>query len=279
MDYAAAMHAQEENLKSDAPMEFVIWTQTEGMEVTADNPGTAEECAVLPLCGRSDLLFPGYAVLDTQMQDVCLISSALSAKLFGGKDTKGLVTEASGRQMEILDVIESEEIFLVLEASEQEDCSFDRAAVRCTSEEMAKTAEAFRKLTGEWKQLDYRIPVWIAQAACLTVPFMLWIYLLYLIKKTEKTSLLWYLLLAGGLILLVLQIQIPPDMIPAKWSDFDFWREYWENLCTSWKILYRSEKKIPDLPLMTGFIKTLKWTAIAAGGTLFGMRQFGTGYF
>ena len=124
---------QEENRKRDAPLEFVNWTQMDGLLVSASGLGTVEECDVLLPCGRSDLLFPGYAVLDMETQNSCLISSALSGRLFGGENTSGLIVEVQNRKLEVLDVIDSGEAFLVYEEGEKDTTSFDRASVECAS--------------------------------------------------------------------------------------------------------------------------------------------------
>ena len=81
LDYAGARSVWEENQKREHPLEYVNWTQTDGVQVSAPGLGTAEECSALFLCGRSDLLFPGYAVLDAESRYGCLLSSALSGKL------------------------------------------------------------------------------------------------------------------------------------------------------------------------------------------------------
>ena len=235
---------QEENRKRDAPLEFVNWTQMDGLLVSASGLGTVEECDVLLPCGRSDLLFPGYAVLDMETQNSCLISSALSGRLFGGENTSGLIVEVQNRKLEVLDVIDSGEAFLVYEAGEKDTTSFDRATVECASGEFSKAAGSYQQLCGEWNRMETRIFVWTAQAACILVPGILWIYLFYLIKKYAKEKnvcriekIIWklflYLLLVGGIIFLLQKIHIPEDMIPSKWSVPDFWMEYGKKLSAS----------------------------------------------
>ena len=83
-----------------------------------------------------------------------------------------------------------------------------------------------------------------------------------------------YLLLAGGILLLIQWIRIPEDMIPAKWSDFEFWSEYGKRLGTACQALIRSEKKIPDLPVMGEFVRALLWAAGAVAGEAVFLRGF-----
>lgn len=319
MDCAGARSAQEQNLKREVPLEFVNWTQAEGLQVSSPDLGTMESCGALLLCGRSDLLFPGYAVLNLEEQDLCLISSTLSEKLFGGADTYGLMVEVQGREMKVLDVIDSEEEFVVYEAGEYDDCLLDRAAVRCIPGEFGKTEEGYRQLCGEWERIEDRVLVWITQGVCVLVPFVLWIYLIWYCRcmprnaeKAERTSfggkkgdagraecvydgepcgytgrtdrlsaggmrgydryekMIWYilsyLLLAGGILLLFRRFQIPEDMIPTRWSDFEFWTEYGKRLGESCRVLIRSEKRIPDIPMLEEFARTLQWAAGAVVG-------------
>ena len=277
LDYAGAKSAWEENQKRDHPLEYVNWTQADGGQVSAPALGTSEECDALILCGRSDLLFPGYAVLDAEAQYGCLLSSALSGKLFGGKDTQGLMVEIQGRKLEVLDVVDSEEVFLVYEAGEQDLCTFDRAAVNCVSGEIGKTEERYQQLCGSWERMESRVLVWITQGVCSLIPCILWIFLMRYcaemsrmeradrVEKRIWRSLL-YLLLAGGVLLLIKMVRIPEDMIPAKWSDFDFWMEYGKRLGAACQVLLRSEKRIPDIPMMKEFAGALQWAAAAVAG-------------
>lgn len=140
--------------------------------------------------------------------------------------------------------------------------------------------------------LDYqesRVLVWISQGLCFLVPGILWIFLMRYcakmsrmagrraerIDKIEKRiwrSLL-YLLLAGGILLLIKMVRIPEDMIPAKWSDFDFWTEYGKRLGAACQVLIRSEKRIPDIPMMKEFAGALQWTAAAVAGEVVFLRK------
>ena len=289
LDYAGARSVWEENQKREHPLEYVNWTQTDGVQVSAPGLGTAEECSALFLCGRSDLLFPGYAVLDVESRYGCLLSSALSGKLFGGKDTKGLTVEAQGRTLKVLDVIESREVFLVCEAGENDPCNFDRAAVSCRSGEIGKTEESYQQLCGGWKRMESRVLVWVTQSACFLIPCILWIYLAYYCaemlwtaRRSERADrmekIIWtfllYLVLAGGILVLIRGVQIPEDMIPTKWSDFEFWTEYGKKLGASCRLLIWSEKKIPDFPIWKEFARTLRWAAGAAAGEAVFLRGF-----
>ncbi|MCI9154772.1 hypothetical protein D3Z53_17755 [Lachnospiraceae bacterium] len=289
LDYAGARSAQEENQKQDHPLEYVNWTQTDGVQVSASSLGTMVESNALLLCGRSDLLFPGYAVLDTGTEYGCLLSSALSGRLFGGEDTRGLIVEVQDRKLEVLDVIDSEEIFLAYEAGEEDPCSFDRAAVSCVSGEISKTEERYQQICGGWERLEGRVLVWIAEGACFLLPCILWIFLMcYCVEMSRAAGrmeragriekIIWkallYLLLAGGILLLIRNARIPEDMIPAKWSDFDFWTEYGKELGASCQALIRSEKKIPDIPMMKAFVKALQWAAAAVVGEIVFLRRF-----
>lgn len=325
LDYVGAMSAREENRMRNHPLEYVNWMQTDGGQVYAPGLGTAEECSILLLLGRSDLLFPGYAVLDVDSRYGCLLSSALSGRLFGGKDTEGLAVEVQGRELEVLDVIDSEEVFLVCEAEENDLCSFDRASVNCISGNIGKTEESYQQLCGGWERMEARAPVWITQGVCFLIPCILWIFLLCYCAEMSRRDrqknqadnkqshrpggqrnqsnrqpgqagsrtgqvagrmnradqiekIIWislfYLLLAGGILLLVRKVQIPEDLIPTRWSDFNFWTEYGKKLGVSCRALIRSEKKIPDIPAMKEFVKTLQWAAAAVAGEVLFLCRF-----
>ena len=131
--------------------------------------------------------------------------------------------------------------------------------------------------------MENRVLIWITQGMYGLVPCILWIFLICycrcMLRNVGETDggcagrterLLWkiclYLLLAGGILLLIRSIRIPEDMIPAKWSDFEFWAEYGKRLGASCSALIRSEKKIPDIPIWKEFFRAILWGAGAVIG-------------
>ena len=124
---------------------------------------------------------------------------------------------------------------------------------------------------------------WITQGMYGLVPCILWIYLICycrrMLRNVRGTAggcggraerIFWkiflYVLLAGGILLLIQRIGIPEDMIPAKWPDFEFWTEYGKRLGASCRTLIWSEKKIPDIPIWKEFARAILWGTGAAIG-------------
>lgn len=137
--------------------------------------------------------------------------------------------------------------------------------------------------------MESRVLVWVTQSACFLIPCILWIYLAYYCAEMLRTArrferadrmekIIWtfllYLVLAGGILVLIRGVQIPEDMIPTKWSDFEFWTEYGKKLGASCRLLIWSEKKIPDFPIWKEFARTLQWAAGAAAGEAVFLRGF-----
>lgn len=117
--------------------------------------------------------------------------------------------------------------------------------------------------------------------AVLILPVSMGIYLLWQLRKfycgsvisIEKknariwAAIQWSLVSAVVLVLLILIIRmildVPIDMIPNRWSNFEFWSKWWDGVQESGKRLVNMEKSIPDQGYVATFMRGLRYQLIA----------------
>lgn len=281
LDYETAKQVQTENEKSEYPIEFVNWTQIDAQRILSVQLEKEIDAAFIVLYGRSDLLFPGVPVLSAGDTEECLISSSLSEKLFGNENTIGLQVATSNRTFEVKGIIESKDSFLVYEADESDTILLDRASA-ATFGDVEKTKENYRKLCGEWEVVDYPLlgyTSWFVYTAAICFPICC---ILFLVRKYGKEAgrqnpegwekiiwkILFWLILIFALWVVFHNISIPEDMIPSKWSDFEFWSELTDHKKAAAELLETMEKKIPDLPYWMLFRTAMLYSVMALAGEL-----------
>lgn len=277
-NYEAAKSYQEQNSKSDTPLDFVNWNQEDSQFVSAAALHSKEKASVLTVYGRTNFLFPASAALDTASKNSCLISSKLAFLLFGGSDVSGLKAIYGQKQYMIAGVVKNQEPFLVREADGTETAPLDRTTIKIGRESDPQyMASLYKNQYGAGQIIDYGVLGAIAKGLSLVLPLVLGIMLLGIIlsyaresKDNKKEHFIWYgvfiLVALIFLLLLAWRIKIPQSMIPDRWSNFQFWSDYWKNEKLILNTLVTAPKGILDLPYINDFYHALTNLVCAIAG-------------
>lgn len=193
------------------------------------------EAVVLALHGRSDVLFPQMPVLNGKMG--CFVSTALAYELFGTTEVTGLSVTCQEKVYEVAGVIEHKEHLFVYEPKEEEMASFQRVVMKAKEQVSRRVLEERLQLAfGFGKILDHTWMKMVLELYLSVIPILLSVFLLGNVWKYQKESkhkpekCVWLFLFVGiGVVvgfLTIRNISIPLDMIPDRWSDFEFWTDY-----------------------------------------------------
>ena len=228
--------------------------------------------------GRTDLIFPDCEAMDIENKTGCLISKGLAFRLFGGTDVVGNILEYNSREYEVIDIIDSDIPLFVYELWE-EDSSIvlDRATVLCIQNSPKQTKAAYDKVAGMWSLVDYQMIFYGIKIVYFIVPWILGVGLLLSIRRYKKAArkpvvnrknrlldhgikyylkknkewLIWemilLLILFCMILFTVIQIKVPLDMIPDKWSNFEFWSEFYKNKQEAMLLMRSMKRGVVDL--------------------------------
>lgn len=226
----------------------VFWSQAKGVAVTGED-GTAD-ASVLWVDGEGSKVYPvnfsegGYpSELDTQG---CAVSSALAWKLWGSEKVSGLSLHLDGKSYQIRGVFNSKDYI---------------AMIQTNGTDSGKEFEAV-ELAGEYADSTETLLEQLAISGILPIPdilidgrlmygvfcFIAAIPILLLIiagmkrmlavnsaNKKQKNNSLWKkevvifaFLLVNALFLPELLKKLPADMVPVRWSDFNFWGRFFK---------------------------------------------------
>ncbi len=160
--------------------------------------------------------------------------------MFGTEDCGGQVAEQAGESYPVLGVIPTLEPTLVRLARPEDGPVLDRCVL------VGDTgAEALLRWNLSGQTLDFRLLLDMLWNLALVLPVVYlavlcwhlmkpWRQLTWPVDRALVVRLLLGLACLAGLVGLMSLVRIPPQMIPTKWSDFEFWGRWWaaeqENL-------------------------------------------------
>lgn len=225
----------EREQSQERPSAFVLWGQQEG--ALAENRGLNRTaiCTQITLWGSSQLLLGSTAPLAEDDQAGCLLDRGTAMALFGDPAPVGSVLTLSGREMTVRGVVETDQP-LVAVLARAGDGGLDRVTLRTPEGDHPRlAAEGFAArngLSGSWSRPDGW--VWLARAmSLLPVAVLLLSVIIRCISaafspRAGRVRFWCGIALAGALWFILLwltefRFQLPEEMIPNKWSDFDFW--------------------------------------------------------
>lgn len=284
MTYSLAESAHQRNQQSDEPLQFVNWHQESGGRVSYKELNRMETVEIMAVYGRTDLIFPDCKAMDIENKTGCLISKGLAFRLFGGTDVVGNILEYNSREYEVIDIIDSDISLFVYELWE-EDSSIvlDRVTVLCIQNSPKQTKAAYDKVAGMWSLVDYQMILYGIKIVYFVGPWMLGAGLLFSIRRYKNSArksvvnrinrisddsiknylkknrewMIWemimFLVLFFMILFTVIQIRVPLDIIPDKWSNFEFWSEFYKNKQESVLLMRSMKRGVVDLGYITGF--------------------------
>lgn len=260
-DIQEAQAMLEREREEKQPLSFVLWGQGSG---TLSNPGLSRSSSVqkISLCGSSGLLYPQSTLLMPADVDGCLIDRETAQALFGSSSPLGSRVELDGNSYVIRGIVEGNTPQIVVQGRPKSEDRLSRVTLQIPAG-MDSTAAigAFQNrhgLSGKWLPMGF----W-EQAAGFFAHLAPVLGLLSAIFALIKTALsltsrpvlfLACVLLAGTQWFLLLwmsgfSLAFPQELIPGKWSDFDFWGKLWQEKSQELLLQFTTPKGAPELLL------------------------------
>lgn len=230
--------------EADPELAIVGWAE-EALQ-SANNPDlgkTASDLDVLTIKGSSNLLVKGSNLFTDDLEG-CLIDSDTSYKLFGSSNCVGREIVYNDRTLIVRGILKGCKANIMIQASEDPSQVLDGLTIDGTDLTLNKI-EDFKMMFGiNEMAISGNIYYMVAKFIALIFPIIVLALILIkvitsLFKSRNKPVLvILYILMTIASVFIFfkitnIKISIPLDMIPNKWSDFDFWskmgKEYKEK--------------------------------------------------
>ena len=232
-------------IKEAEPELAVVGWAEESLQ-SANNPDLgkiASDLDVLIIKGSSNLLVKGSNLFADDLEG-CLIDNDTSYKLFGSSNCVGREIVYNDRTLIVRGILKGSKANIMIQATEDSSQVLDGLTIDGTGLTLNKIEDFKVKFGINEMAINGDVYYMIAKFIALIFPIIALVLILIkvitsLFKSRNKPVLVsLYVLMAIASIFIFLKvanikISIPLDMIPNKWSDFDFWskmgKEYKEK--------------------------------------------------
>ena len=203
----------------------------------------ASDLDVLIIKGSSNLLVKGSNLFADDLEG-CLIDNDTSYKLFGCSNCVGREIVYNDRNLIVRGILKGSKANIMIQATEDSSQVLDGLTIDGTGLTLNKIEDFKMKFGINEMAISGNIYYIIAKFIALIFPIITLVLILIkiitsLFKSRNKPVLVsLYILMAIASVFIFfkitnIKISIPLDMIPNKWSDFDFWskmgKEYKEK--------------------------------------------------
>ena len=203
----------------------------------------ASDLDVLIIKGSSNLLVKGSNLFADDLEG-CLIDNDTSYKLFGSSNCVGREIVYNDRNLIVRGILKGSKANIMIQATEDSSQVLDGLTIDGTGLTLNKIEDFKMKFGINEMAISGNIYYIIAKFIALIFPIITLVLILIkiitsLFKSRNKPVLVsLYILMAIASVFIFfkitnIKISIPLDIIPNKWSDFDFWskmgKEYKEK--------------------------------------------------
>lgn len=266
----------EREQSQERPSAFVLWGQQEGALAENRSLNRTASCTQITLWGSSQLLLESTAPLAEDDWTGCLLSRETAMALFGDPAPVGSVVTLSGREMTVRGIVETDQPLVAILAGAQ-DSGLDRLTLRTPEGDHPRlAAEGFAArngLAGSWSRPDgwakLARALSLLPAAVLLLSVMIRCIGAAFSPGAGRMRFWCSIALAGALWFILLwltefRFQPPEEMIPNKWSDFDFWGRFFQEKREELMRGLSAGKTAPELAVILPVLRAAGFGLLAA---------------
>lgn len=274
----ASIETVEASLK-DSEYAYTTWKEEKGKELYQPELENSYYATLLTINGDSSLLIKGN-ILFKEDKTGCLIGEEVAKNLFGGVDVVGNVIKYNSIDYVVRGINKSNKDSIVIQQPYSSEGNINGIAIDINKNSL-KTIEAIGENFGFGKNasiaaesLENDFYYGIARIFSIIVPLIILIILtIYVIKSIRKDRkkpimcLIYFLILIGLIWIFFkitnIKISIPYNIIPDKWSNFDYWGELIEKYSESYKNIFYMKKYSFDIANIEIMMKSISYSLLS----------------
>lgn len=278
LDAKSASEVQKTEQKQDNPLLFTIWGEKENARLLNKKYQRSSSATAVLVCNNPQLLFNGTAALAPDDKTGCLIDEKTADELFGSTDVVGKQLEYMDRKLTVRGILKGvdDERQLVVMQADGEDQNLDSITIRIPegSETETTVNEFLMRHALEGKIMDLDLLKGITRILILLLPvffaFGIMINLLRYAREEKGQGVSYYIWWGAVVVILIITIlgisrfiTIPKEMIPTKWSDFDFWTNLWKKKEEAFLFLIQTAKHQPQIDMILAFFHSVFFSMLS----------------
>jgi hypothetical protein len=269
---------QKHNSELEQSLIFAHWAMVERTMLHNQELNKYAEAEVLAISGHIKAFLPmsNHSMLE---ENTCIVDAETAFFLFGTTAVVGNTIFYNEVEYEIAEIIQNITNIFIYAAGDEDENHFNRVTILNSTEMKRDVARKFSVHYGTWEVVDNEVYVTIMTILLLFIPAGMSFALLKLVygyykeaKEQWKLQVLW-----GGIGLLIFTVslwyagsfvEMASDMIPNRWSDFEFWGLWWTEYMKGIHNLIQVEKSPYEKMEFWNFIKSMLWIFLAIFSTV-----------
>lgn len=270
-DTISNMHELEK--KEDIQLSFTSWKQIDNATVEYLDLNKRATVDVIKVCGDSSLVING-PILFWDNKEGCLIDKETAYALFGSEKVVGEVINYEDRELEIVGIHKGMHNTVVMQTDNNSTESMDAVAVE-VSDTVSRSIKAFTDrygITGEG--IDNRVYYNMSNIFIMILPFIIFMILIVTfireILKVKRKPILCLIYIIITIVffaifikILGIEIKIPYDIIPNKWSDFGYWGDLFDTYKNKFETVMYMKKYNMDIILIESTVRSVTFSILS----------------
>ncbi len=271
-----AMEMRDREMEETRPAAFTAWKEEKEQSLSNPDLGRSTNAAAINVLGSPALLFPTAPPLEPEDRQGCVIDRNTAQILFGSAAPVGSVVQYENRRLTVRGVVDNPHPVIIM-LSETQETELQYLTLRLP--EGVPSWEALTEfsnrhgLPGNWNSTDFG--KWLSGLFSLLAPLLIFLSMFFSILKLAFSSsefpILFFICLLGAAAIWFTMLwatefsfQIPEELLPNKWSDFDFWGEMYGQKKSDFLTLISGEKTEPELCFLLPALRSVAFGIVAA---------------
>lgn len=272
LDGNRAIQMQEEETALENPTHFTLWGEMKNQKAVNPELSRTVDADVVVVKGDSSLVCEGGWNLAGDDLEGCIIDEKMAYALFGDNNAAGQILTWNKRDLVIRDVIDGDSGIIIVQEEQNREKIFGFIALDLDTGLNAggdvKDWMSKHDIDGERIELQtfHRWGSGIILILPLLMAVPIFVPMFKKVMSIRRTPVKFILCASGLLIFFGIflkisgyRIHFPEEMIPTRWSDFDFWTELYEQKSAEIGTLLKSEKSHVEMLMIGPFLQTVKY--------------------
>ena len=263
---------QQEEKDKDNSLAFTGWYEKEKQSVLNNNLNRTIESNIMFICGNSYLIAEGPILFEDDIKG-CLIDEETAYKLFGSYDVIGNTIIYNNRELMIRGIHRAMEDTIIMQAESDSKDKIQGLLIDISNDGIEKVKHISERYGIKEYGVNSAVYYNLGKMCTSLLPLII---LLIIVCSALKKALEIKdrpILFILSIIMIILwitafffitkyKISIPVDILPNKWSDFDYWKKFFQECIDKIKYVIYMKKYMIDIYVISYLSKIALCTII-----------------
>lgn len=266
---------QEEESKEENSVAFVGWYEKDNEYLLNNEFNRTIESNIIFICGNSSFIVNG-PILFADDKNGCLIDEDTAQKLFGSSNVLGNIIFYNDKELVVRGIHKGVSNTVIMQADRNSQDNVQGISIDINNEGKSN----IHTITERYGIKDYGVNNAIYYnlgkicTSILPIIILLIVICSFIkeaIKIKDRPVIFIGVILAlivGIYIFFIItkyKISIPVDILPSKWSDFEYWKKFFDECIDKIRYIMYMKKYSLDIFLIENLLKVVLYTIIIIG--------------